>query len=81
MNLQARPKKKVDWRQWSEAQLDLPPREIAIPYPPASKRTQVVPLPEMPPQLSEEPQPADQLGEPDQQPDMTQQPKAAEQLT
>jgi hypothetical protein len=58
--VQARPKKKIDWRAWSEAQLDLPPANIAIPHPPPSRRTQLVPpLGDMSAELSDV-QPSDQ---------------------
>lgn len=81
-NAQARPKKKTDWKAWSEAQLDLPPREIPIPHPPSSKRAPVVPLPDIPAELSEDAQPAEQLEQSEgQQHDQAQQPTHAKQLT
>lgn len=42
-----RPKQKMDWRQWSESQLLLPERDIPIPWPPAAKRSEVVPFPKL----------------------------------
>ncbi len=45
-SLQARPKQKVDWKEWSESQLPpRPPRQIAIPYPPPSRAIGVVEVP------------------------------------
>jgi hypothetical protein len=86
-NSQARPKKKTDWRAWSEAQLDLPPQDIPIPHPSPSRRTQLIPeLIETPEQLSEdvqspgpdELQPDEQQRQlPQQQPDL----QTAEQRT